>query len=271
MLKLGHITYSNCLPVHAGILDGAVDFPFELVAGIPSELNRMLYEGSVAVSPSSSIEYALNPGKYVLLPDLSITSRTRAMSIILESSLPLAELGGRTVALTKASATSVILLRIILEIMNGVRAEYTLFEQGNEDPAGPVAAILTIGDLALQRSTASSFPHVYDLGRLWNEFTGLPFVFALWQVNYKKDIDNELALLYDGVVRSKKYGLSHLQELAGRYAGPFGLPEPFLIEYWKSLSYDLGDEEQKGLLHFYGYAAEIGAIPSVPELVFFSQ
>ncbi len=271
MLKLGHITYSNCLPVHAGILTGAVEFPFELVEGIPSELNRMLSEGSVTVSPSSSIEYALNPGKYLLLPDLSITSRTRAMSIILESRVPLAELGGRTVALTKASATSVILLRIILEIINGVKADFAFFEQGSEEPADDVAAILTIGDLALQRSAASSFPQVYDLGRLWNEFTGLPFVFALWQVNYKKDIDNELTLLYDVIVRSKTYGLSHLQELAGRYAGPFGLPEPFLLEYWKSLSYDLGEEEQGGLLRFYRYAAEIGAIPSVPELLFFKR
>ena len=45
MLKLGHIIYSNTLPVHAGIISGAVKFPFTLVEGIPTALNRLLSEG----------------------------------------------------------------------------------------------------------------------------------------------------------------------------------------------------------------------------------
>jgi chorismate dehydratase len=60
MLKLGHIVYSNCFPPHAGIVTQRVAFPFQLVAGIPTELNRMLFDGRVDVSPSSSIEYAMN-------------------------------------------------------------------------------------------------------------------------------------------------------------------------------------------------------------------
>ena len=81
MIKLGHIVYSNCFPVHAGILNGQVAAPFKIIEGIPSELNRYLAEGKVDVSPSSSIEYAVNRGKYLILPDLSITSRTKVMSL----------------------------------------------------------------------------------------------------------------------------------------------------------------------------------------------
>lgn len=271
MIKLGHIIYSNCFPVHAGILTGKVNSPLKVVEGIPSELNRYLVEGKVDVSPSSSIEYAVNPGKYVILPGLSITSRTKVMSIILESRVPLAELDGNTVALTTASATSVVLLRILLELHQGVNPDFMQYEQGVEDPYEHADAVLTIGDLAIKRARASRLPHVYDLGELWYQHTGLPFVFALWQVNYKKTLEQDLARLYDALEESKRYGLAHLQELADGQAAKFDLPADLLVQYWKCFSYDFGTEEQKGLLTFYRFAAELGVIDSVPELHFWKK
>ncbi len=268
MLRLGHIVYSNCLPVHAGIIMRRIQFPFSIVEGIPTELNRMLLEGKVDVSPSSSIEYALNAGRYLIMPELSITSRKRAMSIILESRLPIRELDRKTVALTTASATSVVLLRLLLELQYGIHSDFIFFKQGVEDPSGRSDAVLTIGDLALKRSSGSAYPHVYDLGSLWSEFTGLPFVFALWQVNYKKSIEKDLHALYDMLIRSREYGLSHLRELSEEHAERFGMEASLLYDYWNSLSYSLGEEEKKGLLTFYGYAAEIGAIETMPELKF---
>lgn len=266
MLKLGHIVYSNCLPVHAGILSGNVAFPFKLVAGIPTELNRYLYEGKVDVSPSSSIEYAMNSGRYMLLPGLSITSRTKAMSILLESKVTLDKLDKRTVALTTASATSVVLLRVILELFQGVIPEFMQYEQGKDDPYADADAVLTIGDLALKRAVAPSMPHAYDLGELWHQQTGLPFVFAVWQINYKKSLEQDLSRLYDILEASKRYGLSRLSDLAKEHADRYDIPAETLVRYWRAFSFDLGPEEQKGLLSYYGYAAELGVIDSVPEL-----
>jgi len=268
MIKLGHIVYSNCFPVHAGILNGKIACPFPIVEGIPSELNRALVEGKIDVSPSSSIEYATNPGKYRILPGLSITSRNEVMSILLESRIPLDELNDKTVALTTASATSVVLLRVILELFTGVNPGFMLYEQGVEDPYDQADAVLTIGDLALQRSLSPRFPHTYDLGDIWHRQTGLPFVFALWQVNYRKSMEQDLARLLDVLRESKQYGQSRLQELASENGARFGLPAETLLRYWNLFSYDLGPEEQKGLMAFYGYAVELGAIDAVPELRF---
>lgn len=268
MLRLGHIVYSNCFPPHAGILTGHEKFPFKIVEGVPTELNRLLSEGSVDVSPSSSIEYAMNSGRYLILPDFSISSRSRAMSITLESRLPIDRLDGKVVALTTASATSVVLLRIILETFHESVPEFTLFDQAADVPPGHADAVLTIGDLALKKAGGSSFPYIYDLGAVWHEFTSLPFVFALWQVNYKKNIDKDLGLLYDILCRSRDYGLSHIDDLSKAHSGRFGIPADLLAKYWQALSYSLGEDEKKGLLAFYGYAAELGVIESVPELRF---
>jgi len=271
MLKLGHIIYSNCFPPHAGIVMRKAGLPFKLVEGIPTQLNRMLYEGTIDVSPSSSIEYAMNPGRYILLPDLSITSKTRVMSILLESKVPIEELDRKVVALTTASATSVVLLRILLELRHLVHPGYIHYEQGREDPSDKADAMLTIGDLAIQRAAASSYPHCYDLGKLWNEFTGLPFVFALWQVNDRKNIHNDLGRMYDIIMESKLYGLAHLAELAEATTSRFNLPSRVLFDYWNLFSYDFGEQEQKGLLAYYGYAAEIGAIEPVADLRFWTR
>jgi len=271
MLKLGHIIYSNTVPVHAGILSGAVKFPFTLVEGIPTELNRLLSEGAIDVSPSSSIEFAANPGRYLIMPGFSITSRNNVMSIILQSRLPMDQLNGKTVALTTASATSVVLLRILLELKHKVSPNYTHFEQGKDQPYDRADAVLLIGDHALKRPRIEGFTYEYDLGGVWHEFTGLPFVFALWQINYKKSLDKDLASLYHILTESKAYGLSHLPEMALKYADRFGIPAPRLLEYWNSFSFDFGPQEQKGLMTYYGYAAEIGAVKTVTELRFLEE
>lgn len=268
MLKLGHIIYSNCFPPHAGIITAEIPFPFEVTEGIPSQLNRMLRDGAVDVSPSSSIAYAMNPGQYLLFPALSITSRKEVMSIILQSRMPIEELNGKIVGLTTASATSVVLLKILLKLRYGLHPEYTTFDQGTNDPFGTADAMLFIGDHALRSRPTSNYPYLYDLGALWHDFTGLPFVFALWQINYKKDIDKDLGVLYDILMKSKEYGLSRLPELARSSAGRFGLPVRLLVEYWNCFSYDLTDYEKDGLLAFYTCAAESGVIKPVKQLRF---
>ena len=98
--------------------------------------------------------------------------------------------------------------------------------------------------------------------------TALTTISALWQVNYRKNIDADLAALYDILELSKSYGLENIPELARAHSDRFGIPAQVLIDYWTSFSYNLGDEEQKGLLAFYGYAAELGAINPVTELRF---
>lgn len=271
MLKLGHIIYSNCFPPHAGIVLDKVSFPFRLVEGIPTELNRLLYEGKLDVSPSSSIEYAMNPGRYLLLPGISITSHKSVMSIILQSRLPFEKLDQKTVAFTAASATSNILLRILLEAQYAVRPSYIQYTQGAEQPPIQADAFLTIGDLAITQPHAAGYSYRYDLGELWHNFTGLPFVFAVWHVNYKKSIEKELASLYDILKASKRYGLTHLEELARDHAGQFGIPPDVLTRYWKAFRYEFGEAEQAGLLAFYQHAAEINAIAAVPELKFWTK
>src|SRR5512141_299855 len=153
MLRLGHIEYSNCFPVHARLVDAGPPPWLRLVSGIPSRLNASLAADELDVAPSSSIEYARHADRYRILPDFVIGSGGPVQSIRVESDRPLDELQGAEVAVPTASAPSVILLRILLEIRLGVRPHLRWFDQATEpDPlASGAAAALRIGDVALRR------------------------------------------------------------------------------------------------------------------------
>jgi chorismate dehydratase len=264
-LKLGNIIYSNCFPVHAGLIDGAVEGGPELVDGVPSYLNGLLERGDIDVSPSSSIEYARNAERYRIIPDFVIGSRGAVRSILFVGDRDPRDLGDATVAMPTASATSVVLLKILLRIRWGVRPRTVWFDQAREDPFEQGAdAALFIGDVALRPELHPERRVRFDLGAEWWDQTGLPFAFAVWQA--AGGSDDELRALHGQLLRSREHGLAHREALAARYARHFGFPAPFLASYWSDLTYVLDDSMTEGLRTFYRYAAEIGEIDRAPEL-----
>lgn len=268
MIRLGHIVYSNCFPVHARLLAEEPPADVEIVTGVPSELNRRLAAGTIDVAPCSSIEYARHAGEYVLLADLAIASDGAVGSILLESAVAPSELGGREVAVPTASATSVVLLRALLELRLGIEPVLRSWDQGSDpDPvAAGAAAALRIGDIALARAVPDG-RHVLDLGAAWREWTGLPFVFAVWQTT-RAGADPEVIRLHERLLDSRAWFHTHAAELAQTHATTFDLPAGRLATYWQSLRYTLGDREKRGLVRFYEMAARLGEAPAAPALRF---
>ena len=189
-VRVGHIEFLNCYPLyygfeHTGMLadDRHVDRPdrpgVELLPGVPTDLNRMLAAGDIDLGPVSSIAYARNHEALLLSRQLSISSLGAVDSIQLVTARPLEEI--RSVALTTQSATSVALLKTHPQAP--LPAGRRLLElDGPVEPAlGEHDAVLLIGDQGLE---ALHFPTpgttCHDLGALWQEWTGLPMVYAVW-------------------------------------------------------------------------------------------
>jgi chorismate dehydratase len=262
VIRLGHISYSNCYPVHALLLEGGGPADVEIVTGTPAQLNRALAEGAIDVAPCSSIEYARHAGRYRILPDLTIAAAGPVQSILLECAHAPHELGDRVVYVPTASATSVVLLRVLLELRWGARARLQWFEQeADADPfARGAAAALWIGDVALQRRTAS--PHMMlDLGEAWMEWTGLPFAFAVWQTGLDAAHDAALNRLHHVLLDSLAWFQQNRTALADRHAPTFGRSAAQLLQYWDSLRYRMDAQVEEGLLRFFACAARLGEAP----------
>lgn len=267
MIRLGHIEYSNCFPVHALLVSGAAPAGIEIVSGPPSQLNAALEARTIDVAPCSSIEYARNAETYRLLPGFVIASDGAVGSILFESVVPIEQLAGARIAVPTASATSVVLLKILLRLKYGVEAEYEWFDQSDTaEPVTPdVAAALWIGDVALRRTIAAD-RHVYDLGAEWKDWTGLPFVFAAWQTSAPADRDKELHHLIALLHESRAYFLENAPRLAAANAAHFRIDAPRLLAYWQSLKYSFDEPMQQGLLEYYRLAAQIGEVKAVRRL-----
>lgn len=262
-LRLGHISYSNCFPVHGRFIDQPRSWDPQLIEGTPAVLNGLLVRGEIDAAPSSSIEYARHADRYSIIPGHVIGARGRVRSIIFSSRLDPARLTGRTVALPTASATSVVLLKVLLRERWRSEPRFVWFDQAVEDPFEKGAsAALYIGDVALGLSHPAE-GEAFDLGTEWFAHTALPFAFAVWQTTAPREAAIGLHRQLD---ESKTFCAANLERLAARYADHFGMPAEALHRYWETLQYDLDREMVEGLETFYRLAKEVGELPEVPDI-----
>jgi chorismate dehydratase len=269
MIRVGRIPFLNLLPIFR-VLE--THLPMEhvrFVSGHPSELNRKLRAGKLDISPSSSIEYGILPERYLLCPDISISSRSKVMSVLLFSHRPVSDLPGDPIAVTDNSDTSVVLLEILLREFLGKRNRLVRTSLSAGEALLRYPAYLAIGDEAIRGSLSGAAAHVTDLGEWWYRETGAPFVFALWIVprNALRGGGEHLRRFARTLLSAKTIAREEMDREDNRIPGPEWIPRDYLSEYWRNLSYDLSAEIE-GLERFFRLASKIGRIPSPPPLRF---
>lgn len=272
-VRIGQIEYANCVPLFMAFRELCPDDQYRYVRGVPAVLNGLLARGEIDLCPSSSIVYGNDPSRYCLLPDLSISAVGEVQSVLLFSRKPLQDLNGARIGLTNESDTSVALLKIILRQFHGFSNEYQRTGLPLTEAFSFFDALLLIGDMALKESLAGARCHVYDLGAIWQQQTGFPFVFALWIVN-RAAVDGkhaEVALLLRSLLKAKELSKLSLERYAAEAKGLDWMSAQQRADYWRIISYDLDEQQLAGLSLFYRHAAELGIIAEAPELSFFSM
>lgn len=272
MLRIGQIDYANCVPIFTMLRERFDCTGYRFVTGIPAELNAMLSRGEIDVSPSSSIEYGKFSEQYLLLPDLSISSIGPVKSVFLFSRIPIEDLAGARIALTTESDTSVNLLRIILTRRYGFANSFVRCTAPLRDALRDFPAMLLIGDAALRCATQNSDLHVYDLGELWHDFTGLPFVFALWIIRreaVEKSRGEVRGLLAD-LLAAKELARENYDTLSLESPSCPWMPRSELAAYWHNISYDLTPDHIAGLRLFFRHAADLGILKREPGIALFA-
>ena len=111
--QVGHIQFLNCLPLYHMLVKNGVVFDIDLFKDTPVELCKRLLGKKLDISPIPAIEYARHADELLLMPQLTVSSSGRVMSIIIVSKVPIQKLDGKPVALTNTSATSQALAKII--------------------------------------------------------------------------------------------------------------------------------------------------------------
>ena len=264
MLRSGRIVYTNDLPIYAAFDRGAIRYPGALYSDVPAQLNAMLLDGRLDLSPVSAFHWAKHADELALLPELCIGARSEVWSVVCVSRKPLAELDGAVIAVTKESASGLNLLRVLLERRYGVRATFV----AHPDPLSVAAAgrpALLIGDKAIDAQ--QTFPQnvMHDLGREWYDWTGLDMVFAVWAV--RRDVlrshEAAVASALEALLAARAWGManSDLVVAAAQATHPRSLG--YYAAYYDTLNFVLDERARLGLAR---YVEELHALEAIPHL-----
>ncbi len=261
-IRVGAVSYLNARPLIYELEQLAPTA--ELILDYPSRLAERLKAGQLDVALIPIIEFRRG-SNYWLVPGIGIASQGPVLSVTLFSRVPWEKI--RRLALDEGSRTSAALAEILLRKRYRVQAEIVplAFDQQAESVAAD--AVLLIGDRAM-RACLPGFAHAFDLGQEWHEWTGLPFVYAVWAVRDGVD----LGPVADALIEAKRRGLTHLGQIAANESPNLELDAGFCRRYLTNIiRYDLGERELAGAGHFFELASVLGLAPPGNSLQFYHQ
>lgn len=236
-IKVGIVNYLNTKPLIFGIQHAAVVNDLLLIEDYPSNIARMLVEGTIDVGlvPVAVIPHLK---EHHIITDYCIGCEGPVASVAIFSEVPMEKI--EKVLLDYQSRTSVALAKVLLRKFWNVEVELVDTKEDYRAQIKGTTAGVVIGDRALQQRKIS--PYIYDLGEAWIEMTGLPFVFAAWVSN--KQLPADFIAAFDA---ANKMGLQHIDTTVAE--NPYTVFD--LRKYWtEHISYELTANKRKGLEQF---------------------
>jgi chorismate dehydratase len=219
-----------------------------------------------------------------LTPDLAIVpgctiaslDRVRSIQLIVKQNNTLETV--RTIAADTASRSSLAYAEILFRKFLGTQPAFL------QHPADPVAmlqqadAALLIGDPALlaleardQIEQAVGPCQWIDLAHEWTTRTGLPWVAAVWAVRPEALRLGHItpAEITNDLTASRDHGLAHTEDLVEQWTPRIAVPAETIRHYLtENIHYTLTPDCIEAIKRFRQYAAEIDALPPLPELRF---
>ena len=264
-LRISASSYSNTAPLVWSFLYGKNrGFAEVIMDTAPARSAELLAQDRVDAALVPVIAYQmLNDVR--LIPNVCVGAQSRVRSVCLVTKgVDLADV--RSVALDVSSRTSVALTKIIFREFLGFEP---LWRDAKPDVNAMLAdsdAALLIGDPALHLSASpSDTPYkTFDLAELWNQYTGLGFVFAMW-MSRRDSLSIDFAAARDE-------GLEHLDEIIANYESDIELGDGEMLDYLSNnISYSIDENMQRGLELYFKLAAKHGLVDRAKEMRFLGK
>lgn len=231
----------------------------DFVEAVPARCAQLLAKAEVEAALVPVIEFQRTPD-VLLIPDVCVASREEVRSVVLVSrKSELTEV--RSVALDESSRTSATLVKVVFREFLQREPAWTTHSPNLEEMLTHNDAALIIGDPAMV------FPrrglNVWDMAKLWRNYTGVGFVFAMWMV--RSNVLDHVRSVDFAAARNE--GLEHKDEIVNRYQNLLGLSRDSLRDYLdKNICFKLDDELLSGLDLYFQFALKHGLLDEVRPL-----
>ncbi len=238
--RISIVSYLNSKPFLFGIKNSELNSQVEISLDIPSKVAAKLSYNlaDVGLIPVAGLA---DLDTYSIVSKYCIGAVGKVKSVVLVSDVPINEID--TVLMDYQSRTSVLLAKVLAKFYwkKDFNWENTCNNFQHKSIKQKTAGVL-IGDRVFE--VEGRFKYSYDLSEVWEEFTGLPFVFAVWAAN--KEIP---ANFEDDFNRAMKLGLENIDKVVLQEQKDY--PDVDIASYFTdNISFELDDAKQKGMQKF---------------------
>lgn len=242
-------------------MHGSMKHQVNLTDPVPSKCADLLAKGAVDAALVPVIEYQRIPGIHVV-SGVCVGSKKEVRSVVLVTrSDDLKTVS--SVALDESSRTSATLVKIIFQEFLGNEPRWQTAVPDLGQMLAENDGALIIGDPGMTFSRDGY--HVWDLARLWREYTGLGFVFAMWMM---RDESFRAARSPD-FVSARDEGLASLNEIVDYYEKLLPLSRADIVGYLTdNISFTPDDGMHQGMDLYFKLAHKQGLIDSLKALQF---
>ncbi|WP_419997091.1 menaquinone biosynthetic enzyme MqnA/MqnD family protein [Streptomyces boninensis] len=253
--RVGHIQFLNCLPLYWGLARTGTLLDLELTKDTPEKLSERLIDGDLDIGPVTLVEFLRHADDLIALPDIAVGCDGPVMSCVIVSQVPLDQLHGERVALGSTSRTSVRLAQLLLAERYDIAPDYFTCPPDLRLMMQEAQAAVLIGDAALRASLHDAPElglHVHDLGQMWKDWTGLPFVFAVWAArrDYAERRPELVREVHRAFLESVELSGEEVTKVAEQAARWEAFDAPLLERYFTTLKFTLGERQLAGITEF---------------------
>ena len=254
-------SYLNSAPLIWSFLYGPHQGTVDFVEAVPARCAQLLAGSSVDGALVPVIEYQRIDGG-ALVPNVCVGSQKEVLSVVLVSRTKHLE-DIRSVALDESSRTSATLVKVIFREFLDREPEWTTRAPDLDEMLEKNDAALIIGDPGM------TFPrqglNVWDMASLWQQYTGLGFVFAMWMVG---EAATDRARLVD-FAGARDEGVAHIEDIVRSYQDKIPMRLEELRNYLtENIVFKVDESMEKGLRLYFELAFKHNLIERVRPLSF---
>ncbi|SDD24142.1 chorismate dehydratase [Mucilaginibacter pineti] len=244
-IRISAVSYTNTKPFiygiqHTGILD-----KIDLSLDMPADCAQKLIDDVVDIG-LIPVAATLNLPQWEIVSSYCIGAIGAVNSVFVFSNCEVHDI--KYLQLDPQSRSSNNLARVLLKNFWKVKPQLIKDAADYSQSTEANTAFVQIGDRTFGKK--GNHKYAYDLAEEWQNFTGLPFMFAAWIAN--KPIPQEFM---DEFNASLKYGLDHRQELFKELP----MREDFdIVDYLMvKIDYEMTEDKKKALYMFLDFIKQL--------------
>ena len=242
-LNISAVSYLNTYPFVYGIQQSGYLKDYHLYLEVPSRCAERLKSGEadIALVPSGALPDFRN---YHIISDYCIGAVKEVVTVLLLSHKPLKKI--KKVFLDFDSRTSARLVQVLSRSYWNIKPVFERLKPGQAEDATDREALVAIGDKTF--GIRDRFPFSYDLADEWIQFTGFPFVFAVWAAlnplpeDVKSQLNNAL-----------QYGVQNIDGTLDYFSSKLPGNADCRKYLTENISYPFDKAKQEGLNLFLSY------------------